>query len=248
MGEGALRAAFGIQLFAALAIALGLMASVARPAEAAKLTLPGIDVSHYNGSPDWSQVKADGVRFVIAKATEGTTFLDDHYAANKQQVEALGMAFTAYHFARPDKSTGDAVAEADWFVGNAQLTGRNLVPVLDLEDGGGMGATKLTQWVKAWLGEVQVQLGVKATIYTTASFWRAHMADTGWFAANGYRLWVAHWTAAAQPAVPAANWTGSGWTMWQYSSCGTVAGITDCVDLDRLNGTSLAPLKIKNNR
>ncbi len=158
------------------------------------------------------------------------------------------MAFSAYHFARPDKTAGDAVAEADWFVANAQLTGKNMVPVLDLEDSGGLGATKLKQWAKAWLNEVQARLGVKATIYTSPSFWQTHLADTRWFADNGYRLWVAHWTSS-RAAVSAGGQLGR-------PRLDDVAvrqlrrgrGIKGCVDLDRFNGTSLAPLKIKNNR
>jgi len=211
-------------------------------------TLPGVDVSHNNGTVDWSQVRASGTKFVYAKVTQGTTFLDSQYATNKQQVEALGMAFGAYHFASPDKTAGDAVAEADWFVTNAQLTGKNLLPVLDLEDNGGLGIKKLKQWTKAWLAEVQVKLGVKAVIYTNTGFWKASMGNTTWFAANGYKLWIAHWTANPQPTLPASNWGGKSWTLWQYTDSGTVDGITGSADQDRYNGTVLAPLKIKNNR
>jgi len=48
--------------------------------------------------------------------------------------------------------------------------------------------------------------------------------------------------------VPAGNWAGHGWTLWQYDSCGSVNGVEGCVDRDRYNGTGLAPLRIKNNR
>ena len=39
--------------------------------------LPGIDVSHYQGSIDWNKVAASGIKFVCAKATEGLTNVDD---------------------------------------------------------------------------------------------------------------------------------------------------------------------------
>jgi lysozyme len=74
------------------------------------------------------------------------------------------------------------------------------------------------------------------------------MGNTTWFADNGYPLWIAHYTPNAQPTVPASNWGGHGWTFWQYTNLGTVAGIDGNVDQDRYNGTVLAPLKIKNNR
>jgi len=66
------------------------------------------------------------------------------------------------------------------------------------------------------------------------------MGDTRWFADNGYPvLWVAHWGVNA-PTVPAQNWGGRSWTFWQYTNCGSVPGISGCVDLDRFNGTSLS--------
>lgn len=249
-GEGALRADrwFGWSVALSVLAALGFAVLGAAPAAtAARATLEGIDVSHHNGQPAWDQVKADGIRFVIAKASEGRDWRDPEYASNKLQVEALGLPFTAYHFARPDTTVGDAVAEADNFVDAATLTGRNLVPVLDLEDNGGLGQRKLVSWTKDWLNEVQARLGVKATIYTSASFWAGSMSNTGWFANHGYRLWIAHW-GVAQPAVPTANWAGNGWTLWQYTNSGSVAGISGNVDRDRYAGTNLGPLRIKNNR
>jgi len=210
--------------------------------------LEGIDVSHHNDPIDWANVKAAGLRFVFAKATESSDFVDPSYAQNKQQVEALGMIFGAYHFAQPDTTAGDAVAEADHFVGTATLTGKDLVPVLDLEVSGGLGQRKLIAWAKAWLAEVHARLGVKATIYTTSSFWSHNLGNTTWFAKNGYRLWIADWTDAAKPTVPTGNWAGKGWTFWQYDNCGSVDGINGCVDRDRFDGTGLAALKIKNNR
>ena len=68
------------------------------------------------------------------------------------------------------------------------------------------------------------------------------MADTDWFARNGYAvLWIAHWTTASQPAVPAGGWAANSWSFWQYSSSGTVPGITGAVNIDRFNGSSLPP-------
>lgn len=206
----------------------------------------GIDVSHWQGSPDWAAVKADGVRFAIAKATDGRNFVDNQYARNRAQADALALPFTAYHYARPDATANDAVLEADHFVNTAMLKGRHLLPVLDLEEDT-LGPKKLRAWAKAWLTRVQQRLGVKAIIYTSPAFWVEKMGNTRWFADNGYRLWIAHWYAA-QPSVPAANWGGQGWTFWQHSAKGSVDGIDGDVDLDRYSGTAFGPLRIKNNR
>jgi GH25 family lysozyme M1 (1,4-beta-N-acetylmuramidase) len=97
------------------------------------------------------------------------------------------------------------------------------------------------------LNRVESRLGVRAMIYASPSFWRDHMGNARGFADAGHRLWIAHWDAA-KPSVPASNWGGRGWTVWQHTDNGSVAGISGDVDRDRLNGTSLARLKIKNNR
>lgn len=242
------RLALPLVLSTVLAVALG------SPAHAASLGsyardghLVGIDVSHWQGRPHWKSVRAAGARFVIAKATEAQGFVDGQFARNKRRADALGIAFTAYHFARPDRTAGDAVREADHFVRTAGLAGRHLLPVLDLEVTGGLGHKRLIEWTRTWLGRVEQRLGVKPMIYTSPAFWTERMNNTRWFANNGYRLWVAHWRAE-QPTVPAANWAGRGWTFWQISDCGSVAGINGCVDVDLHRGTNLGRLRIKNNR
>jgi len=224
-----------------------LMLAVGNVMAGTAATLMGVDASHHNGSPDWSAAQADGVRFAIVKATEGQTFVDGEYATNKSAAASLALPFGAYHFAQPDLTANDAVLEADLFVDTAQLGKSNLLPVLDLETANGLGPKKLTTWTKAWLARVQQRLGVKAIIYTSPAFWKDKMGNTRWFADNGYRLWVAHW-GASQPSVPASNWGGRGWTLWQYDNCGSVGGFDGCVDLDRFDGGSLAALRIKNNR
>ena len=105
---------------------------------------------------------------------------------------------------------------------------------------GGLGVAALQSWVTKWLGEVTAKAGVRPMIYTSPYFWKTYMGDTTSLANAGYAiLWIAHW-GVASPTVPAQNWAGRGWTFWQYSNCGTVSGISGCVDLDRYNGTDLA--------
>jgi lysozyme len=228
---------------AVAALALALTLPGAAQVEAADGDLAGIDVSHWQGGISWADVVADGVDFAIAKATEGRYSNDDQYAANKEGAEALGLPFTAYHYAHPDRTANDALLEADHFVDVAALGSANLRPVLDLEDHGGFGPRRLRRWVRAWLTEVEARLGVKPIIYTSPSFWKNRMGNSRWFAKHGYLLWIAHWHVPT-PRVPAHNWAGRGWTLWQYDDCGQVAGINGCVDLDRLNGTAIDALRI----
>jgi GH25 family lysozyme M1 (1,4-beta-N-acetylmuramidase) len=201
--------------------------------------VPGIDVSYHQGSIDWSRVASAGKRFAYARASAGTLTADSAYAANRAGARAAGLAVGAYHYGNPDSAPNDAANEASWFLQNATVASGDLVPVLDLEVSNGLDAPTLTSWVQTWLSQVAAATGVKPIIYTNRSFWTTSMANTEWFAQNGYRLWIAHWTTASQPTLPAADWGGLGWTLWQHSSTGSVPGIAGKVDLDRFNGTSL---------
>ncbi|MEA2676684.1 MAG: lysozyme [Chloroflexota bacterium] len=236
------RLAVPLMLAVLAGVVLGGALAAPSPVAAAD-DLAGIDVSHWQGQIAWSDVAADGVHFAIAKATEGRVYQDTEYARNKERAAAFGIAFTAYHFANPDTTANDAVLEADNFVDTADLGPGNLRPVLDLEKNGGLGINKLRRWVTAWLARVESRVGVKPLIYTSPSFWHDKMGNSRWFADNGYGLWIAHWHVAA-PRVPARNWGGQGWTIWQYDNCGSIEGIDGCVDRDRLNGTDLDALRI----
>jgi len=203
----------------------------------------GLDVSQWQGSIDFRRVRASGRRFVIIRATAGRLTTDGRYAGNRAAAQAAGLAVGAYHFANPDTKIGsvklDATLEADHFLTVAGYRHGMLVPVLDLETGAALGPSGLQTWVRTWLARVYAKLGVRAVIYTNQSFWTSAMGDTRWFADNGYRvLWIAQWGPTI-PAIPAANWSGRSWTMWQYSDCGNVPGIQRCVDLDRFKGSDL---------
>jgi len=205
----------------------------------------GIDISHWQGAIDWTKVAAAGKRFAFMKASESTDFVDNTYDTNRQRARAAGLYVGAYHFAQPSTGAGDAVAEADHFIDTARPVSGDLIPVLDLERTGSLSQAALTAWVQSFLGRVYERVGVRAVIYVSPNFWRTYMGDTTWFGANGYDiLWVAHWTTGVAPSVPGANWAGDGWTFWQYTSDGTVPGISGRVDLNRYRGTNFAPVRI----
>jgi lysozyme len=201
--------------------------------------LNGIDVSYHQGSIDWARVADAGKGFAFVRASAGTLTADVAYDTNRDGARAAGVVVGSYHFGNPDSTANDALNEARWFVQNATVGSGDLVPVLDLEVSNGLGAAALTTWARTWLTEVESATGVRPLIYTTPNFWSSSMAGTDWFARNGYQVWVAHWTSASQPTVPAGNWAGHGWTFWQHSSTGSVPGVSGPVDLDRFNGGTL---------
>ena len=207
--------------------------------------LEGIDISHWQGTIDWTKVRAAGKKFAYIKASEHTSFVDDKYQTNRSRAKSAGLKVGAYHFARPNIGTADAYAEADHFIETADWTSGELRPVLDLEDTGGLSSAALQTWVKAFLQRIHDRTGVRAVIYVSPSFWSSKMGNSNWFAKNGYDvLWIAHWTTAGSPSVPAENWGGESWTFWQYTSDGSVPGISGRVDLDRYNGTDLSKVLI----
>jgi lysozyme len=200
----------------------------------------GIDVSYHQGAIAWSQVAAAGKRFAFLRASAGTLTADSAYAAYRSGARAAGLTIGSYHFANPDSAPNDAANEASWFLQNATIASGDLIPALDLEVSNGLSAPALTAWAQTWLQQVSAATGVRPVVYSNPRFWSTSMANTDWFARNGYAvLWIANWTSASQPAVPAGDWAGGGWTFWQHSSTGTVPGIDGYVDLDRFNGASL---------
>jgi lysozyme len=215
-----------------------------RPQSAPTGRLPGVDVSSHNGDVPWSEAARTGLSFVFARATEGKNRVDSKYTSFREGARASGLAFTAYHFARPDRSKGDARKEAAHFLNVAALGPGDLAPVLDIEVSGGLGVAALQSWVRVWLEEVGAGLGVKPVIYTSPNFWSTSMGDTTAFAEEGYMLDIASWAATISPVVPAQNWGGRGWTLWQTSTCGHLPGIPRCIDTEVFAGSDLGALTI----
>ena len=192
----------------------------------------GVDVSHWQGTINWSKVKAAGMQFAFMKATESTTYTDTQLATNWAGVQAVGMYRGAYHFARP--KVGTAPAQAKYFVskvGSFQGPG-TLPPVLDLEASGGLGVTALRSWTATWLQTVEQLTGRTPIIYVSPAFWEYYLGNSTAF--TRYPLWIAHY-GVSTPRVP-GGWPT--WTFWQRTSSGTVSGISGNVDMNRFNGTS----------
>ncbi len=215
-------------------------------ADAAATTIEGIDVSHWQNTINWTAVAGAGKKFAIIKAsdgqvqTDGTLYIDPLFASNHAKAKAAGLWTGAYHFARPGANPNDALIEADHFAAVANLGAGDLMPALDLEDSGGLSVAALQAWVTSFVDEVTAKVGARPMIYTSPNFWKNYMGDSHALADAGYKtLWIAHW-GVSSPTIPANNWGGHGWTFWQYTSDGSVPGITGRVDLDRFNGTDLA--------
>jgi GH25 family lysozyme M1 (1,4-beta-N-acetylmuramidase) len=230
-------------------VALGSALMALAPAPALGASGVGIDVSRFQGSIDWTRVGETRVEFAFLQASRGSgqdcavapdrCGADEFYERNHRLATQVGIRVGAYHRAfaggRGRKSARrDARAEADVFIARVgSLREGDLRPALDLESPfGRLNARRLRVWVRTWLKRVRNELGSKPIIYTNVASWRA-TGDTTKFARTGHPLWVANW-GVSSPAVPADNWNGQGWSIWQYTSSGRVKGIAGRVDKNRL--------------
>ncbi|NIW49416.1 MAG: hypothetical protein GWN30_33015 [Gammaproteobacteria bacterium] len=204
----------------------------------------GIDVSHYKKRIDWKQVRESGVQFAVIKATEADNFVDSRFDYNWTRTRRFGMIRGAYHFFRP---LVDPVRQANNFI---KIAGRtlhktDLPPVLDIESYPDFVAREWKQIslndrirrIQIWLQTVEKATGKVPMIYTGYYAWRDYIGNTEKFVRNP--LWIASYQVE-QPKIPANNWGGRGWTLWQTTEKGIVPGIRDeapCVDLDLFKGS-----------
>jgi lysozyme len=188
-------------------------------------TVQGVDVSHYDGTIDWSQVKAAGITFGYAKATESTDFQDPTFQANWTGMQQAGIIRGAYHFFHPEV---DAASQAQYVVSFVGALGPNDLPIVcDLEEENGVSDADTLADAITFLQDVTSMTGKTAILYVSPDFLSSY-AGLG-----GFPLWVANYSVSC-PDVP-SPWTT--YTMWQSSASGTVSGIPDACDLDSFNGT-----------
>jgi GH25 family lysozyme M1 (1,4-beta-N-acetylmuramidase) len=212
--------------------ATGLM----QPATSANL--PGIDVSHWQGTIDWKQVKNSGIAFAYAKASQGTTITDPMFATNVQGARAAGLPIGAYHYANPSApyNPDQAKAEAQNFVNVMQNAGMgdfgDIMPVLDLEEPAATGtltSDEIASWGRVFVDTVKSLTNRQVMIYTGDWFVEQYNDFGGQL--SDIPVWIAAWTRYGNTQPPAVGgWTQ--WTAWQYSDQGSVPGVTGAVDLD----------------
>lgn len=194
--------------------------------------LKGIDISNWQKDIDLSKIDFD---FVIAKATEGTLYVDPYCDRFIQKAKDLGKLWGFYHFARP---TNDAIREADFFIANTRNYFHEGIPVLDWE----AENKNDVQWALRWLNRVKEQTGVKPIIYMSESVVNAY--DWTPVVKGDYGLWVAkyrdsvpdyNYDMSAAGSAPKVKWW-NGYAMWQWTSTGKLDGYKGSLDCDIFYG------------
>ncbi|HEY5835563.1 GH25 family lysozyme [Streptomyces sp.] len=210
----------------------------------------GIDVSHWQGSINWTAVRNFGIQFAWIKATEGTSYKDSAFNANYLNAYNAGVIRGAYHFARPDISSG--ATQANYFASNGGAWSRDnltLPGVLDIEYNPygatcyGLSTSAMRTWITDFYNTYKARTTRDAVIYSTANWWNTCTGSWTGMATKS-PLFVAHYTTATSPTIP-AGWPT--WTVWQYTSTGSVSGVAGNVDRDKFNGTRDRLLALANN-
>ncbi|HEV7765936.1 MAG TPA: glycoside hydrolase family 25 protein [Thermoanaerobaculia bacterium] len=191
-----------------------------------------IDVSHFNGSPDWTSVRASGVAGVIHKATQGGTWVDPTFGTARTAAPAAGLLWGAYHFGTGDE---DGSVQGQFFLDTVQPDAQTLCAI-DFEPNPSGTQMSLDQ-LAAWIETVQNATGRPPLVYGGMSLLFGEIGTSMQATLAACPLWVAQYTSAAEPSgIPAQVWNG--WTLWQYTASGSVPGISGSVDRSRYQGSA----------
>ena len=181
----------------------------------------GIDVSHYQGSLDWSAEKAQGRLFGVASVGDGL-YQDPTFATNWAGMKAAGVIRGAYQYFEPGI---DPIQQADILIAKVgKLADGDLPATIDVETTGNQTAATVAANVGTWLARVEAGTGRRPMIYTGPYFWQDHVASVAF---GAYPLWIAGY-GVSSPQLP-APW--SAFKIWQYSDSG------GALDVDRFQGT-----------
>lgn len=181
--------------------------------------IKGIDVSHWQGAIDWAKVKTDGVIFAFIKATQGTSYSkEDYFRNNAPRALGSGIHVGAYHYG-VFSTVQEAKAEAAYFLSVIKDFKLTYPVVLDLEENKkGASKDQLTDAAIVFL-EALENAGYFAMLYTGKSFLETQLDEAR---LKPYALWVARYN----------SFLGRSADIWQFTSSGSVNGISGNVDVN----------------
>nr|6ZMV_A Chain A, muramidase [Trichobolus zukalii]6ZMV_B Chain B, muramidase [Trichobolus zukalii] len=199
--------------------------------------VPGFDISHYQPSVNYAGAYNSGARFVIIKATEGTTYTDPVFSTHYTGATKAGLIRGGYHFARPASSSGSA--QADFFFKNGggwSADGITLPGMLDMEYGStsschGLSQTAMVNWISDFVNRYKTLSGRYPMIYTGYYWWVECTGNSNKFATT-CPLVLARYSSSVGE-IP------GGWgyqTIWQFNDKYAYGGDSDSFNgsLDRL--------------
>lgn len=177
----------------------------------------GIDVSVHQSKINWQKVKADGIDFVMVKATQGTSesnpsnylFTDSTFKYNITEAKKYGLDCGVYHYLTAT-TVAKAKEEAKYFlqVIEPYRSLINLYVAVDVESKY-LPTNKqlLTQITNVFCQAIQAK-GYEPIVYTNPNFLKNRLNDV-----SAWKLWLALWrdknnvpTVAQYPNL----------TLWQW--------------------------------
>lgn len=190
----------------------------------------GIDVSKWNQEIDWEAVSEEGVEFAIIRcgyrgAASGALVIDPMYEENIRGAIDAGIPVGVYFFTQALDEV-EAVEEASMVIRLIEEYDVDYPVFLDSESAGGSGRAdglnvkERTAAHKAFLETISAA-GYETGVYASRNWLNDKLNVTE---LSDYRTWLAEYAE-----VPAYD---GYYHMWQYTSKGTVDGISTNVDLN----------------
>jgi len=180
------------------------------------VTLRGLDLSHWNANEkiDFPTLKANGIDFVILKATEGTGFVDPTFEYKYKTALEAGLIVTPYHFFRGNYGGADQAKHCVNTLGSLGfLDAIEYVPIIwdDVESSDGVTLDQRRNRLLASLQTIE-GLGFQGGVYSSPYYWNSLIGSVSWI--TNYWQWVAHWSSVSYPTLP-LGWTKEKTLFWQ---------------------------------
>lgn len=196
----------------------------------------GIDVSYYNKTIDWEEVKDSGVDFAIIRVgyrgygAAGTLCTDTKFVENIEGALGAGIKVGVYYFTEA-LNKKEAIAEAEYCLEKIKDYDVTLPVVIDYEfptDSNGpigrmykanLSKSAATNNCIAFCDTIK-EAGYEPMIYANKSDF-ANLIN-GTKLSKSYKIWLANYTTKTTYSNP--------YEYWQYTSSGSVDGISGKVD------------------
>ena len=190
----------------------------------------GIDVSKWQGEIDWDKVKNDGIEFVIIRcgyrgSVTGTLVEDPYFEQNIRGATAAGLQVGVYFFTQAVNEV-EAVEEASMVVSLIRDYELTYPVFIDTEGAGGNGRAdslsveRRTAVCEAFCTTVE-NAGFEAGVYASRNWYNKNL-ETAFL--DDFVIWLAEYRS-----VPLYQ---GYYQMWQYTSKGSVNGISGNVDMN----------------
>ena len=192
----------------------------------------GIDVSKWQGLINWKTIaKSNNINFVYCRSTcikLGNLETDKTFSRNYDSLKKYPeLKKGAYHYLSPYINGKE---QANFFIDHSSFEKGDLIPVLDIEKEHKISNKHLIKVIKDFITEFKNKTKLDIMIYSNLSFYRDNLSKK--FPKN--KLWVANYNKSDYKIK------NTKWHLWQYTENGKLHGINSDIDVNILNGDSLA--------